>query len=412
MTTEFVVLEQTRQHLGRARAQLGSLLGGMVEHRSEGARLWTTDGREFLNCGGYGVFLLGARHPRVVDAVAEQLGRHPVGTRGLLESAAAGAAAALAEVAPAGLTKVYFAGAGTEATEAALKMAAIQGRTRLIGAAGGYHGKTLGSLSLTANETYQGPFRALLHGAARVPYGDATALAEALGPDGSDVCVVLEPIQGEGGVLLPPAGYLAQVQRLCRERGAMLVLDEIMTGLGRTGTWWRGEVERITPDVLLVGKSLGGGVLPVSAAIATEAAYAAFDADLCLHTSTFSGAPLGMAAAAATLAVLREEDLVGASARIGARLRTGLTEIRDRTCPRHLVDIRGAGTLFGLEFADAGLAGEFLLEMLDARVIVNHSLNAGPVLRLTPPATLQPLDEAWLLEAFEKACVRLAAHAI
>jgi putrescine aminotransferase len=412
MTTEFVVLEQTRQHLGRARAQLGSLLGGMVEHRSEGARLWTTDGREFLNCGGYGVFLLGARHPRVVDAVAEQLGRHPVGTRGLLESAAAGAAAALAEVAPAGLSKVYFAGAGTEATEAALKMAAIQGRTRLIGAAGGYHGKTLGSLSLTANDTYQGPFRALLHGAARVPYGDAAALADALGPDGSDACVVLEPIQGEGGVIVPPAGYLAQVQRLCRERGAMLVLDEIMTGLGRTGTWWRGEVERITPDVLLVGKSLGGGVLPVSAAIATEAAYAAFDADLCLHTSTFSGAPLGMAAAAATLAVLREEDLVGASARIGARLRTGLTEIRDRTCPRHLVDIRSAGTLFGLEFADAGLAGEFLLEMLDARVIVNHSLNAGPVLRLTPPATLQPLDEAWLLEAFEKACVRLAAHAI
>ncbi|WP_174187624.1 aspartate aminotransferase family protein [Nocardia barduliensis] len=411
MTTEFVVLENTRRHLGRARAQLGSLLGGLVEHRSEGARLWTTDGREFLNCGGYGVFLLGARHPRVVDAVTEQLNRHPVGTRGLLEAAAAGAAAALAEVAPAGLTKVYFAGAGTEATEAALKMAAIQGRTRLIGAAGGYHGKTLGALSLTANDTYQGPFRGLLHGASRVPYGDATALEEALGRDGSDACVVLEPIQGEGGVIVPPAGYLAQVQRLCRERGAMLVLDEIMTGLGRTGTWWRGEIERITPDVLLVGKSLGGGVLPVSAAIATEQAYAAFDADLCLHTSTFSAAPLGMAAAAATLAVLREEDLVGASARIGARLHTALTEIRDRTCPRQLVDIRGAGTLFGLEFADAGLAGEFLLEMLDARVIVNHSLNAGPVLRLTPPATLQPLDEAWLLEAFDKACVRLAAHA-
>lgn len=256
MTTEFVVLEQTRRYLGRARAQLGSLLGGLVEHRSEGARLWTTDGREFLNCGGYGVFLLGARHPRVVDAVTEQLGRHPVGTRGLLESAAAGAAAALAEVAPAGLTKVYFAGAGTEATEAALKMAAIQGRTRLIGAAGGYHGKTLGSLSLTANDTYQGPFRALLHGASRVPYGDAAALDAALGSDGSDACVVLEPIQGEGGVIVPPAGYLAQAQRLCRDGGAMLVLDEIMTGLGRTGTWWRGEVEQITPDVLLVGRDL------------------------------------------------------------------------------------------------------------------------------------------------------------
>lgn len=411
MTTEFAVLEQTGRHLGRARAQLGSLLGGLVEQRSEGARLWTTDGREFLNCGGYGVFLLGARHPRVVDAVAEQLGRHPVGTRGLLEAAAAGAAAALTAVAPAGLTKVYFAGAGTEATEAALKMAAIQGRTRLIGATGGYHGKTLGALALTANDTYQSPFRALLHTATRVPYGDTDAFAAALGPDGSDACVVLEPIQGEGGVILPPPGYLAAVQRLCRARGAMLVVDEIMTGLGRTGTWWRGEIDDLTPDVLLVGKSLGGGVLPVSAALATEHAYAAFDADLCLHTSTFSAAPLGMAAATATLTVLREDDLITASARIGDRLLAALTEIRDRTCPRQLVEIRGAGTLLGLEFADAGLAGEFLLDMLDARVLVNHSLNASPVLRLTPPATLAPLDEAWLLEGFEKACVRLANHA-
>lgn len=410
MTAQSTVLEDTRRHLGRARAQLGSLLGELVEERSEGTRLWTADGQEFLNCGGYGVFLLGARHPRVVAAVTEQLHRHPVGTRGLLEPVAARAAAALAAVAPPGLTKAYFAGAGTEATEAALKMAAVQGRTRLIGAAGGYHGKTLGALALTANDTYQGPFRALLHTAARVPFGDADALDAALGPDGSDACVVLEPIQGEGGVVVPPAGYLAAVQRLCRERGAMLVVDEIMTGLGRTGTWWRGDTEGLTPDVLLVGKSLGGGVLPVSAALATEEAYAAFDADLCLHTSTFSAAPLGMAAAAATLAVLHEEDLVAASARIGAALLPRLTAIRDRVCPGAIVDIRGAGTLFGLQFADAGLAGEFLLEMIDARVVVNHSLNAGPVLRLTPPAILRPCDEAWLLEAFEKACVRIAAH--
>src|SRR5690606_6014911 len=290
-------------------------------------------------------------------------------------------------------------------------MAAVQGRHRLIGAGGGYHGKTLGALALTANDTYQAPFRGLLHGAVRVPYGDADALDAALGSDGSDACVVLEPIQGEGGVRIPSAGYLSRVQRLCRERGAMLVLDEIMTGLGRTGTWWRGDVEQITPDVLLVGKSLGGGILPVSAAIATEEAYAAFDADLCLHTSTFSGAPLGMAAAAATIDVLREENLVDASARLGERLLAALTEIRDRTCPEQIVDIRGAGALFGLEFADGGLAGEFLIEMVDARVIINPSLNAGPVLRLAPPANLGPEDEAWLLEAFEKACVRLAANA-
>ncbi|MGW4369559.1 aspartate aminotransferase family protein [Nocardia takedensis] len=410
MTTDSVVLERTTRHLGRARGQLGKLLGGLVEERSEGTRLWTTDGLEFLNCGGYGVFLLGARHPRVVEAVTEQLRRHPVGTRGLLEPAAADAAAELVRIAPEGLERVYFAGAGTEATEAALKMAATQGRTRIIGAAGGYHGKTLGALALTANDTYQAPFRGLLHEAIRVPYGDAAALAAAIGPDGSDACVFLEPIQGEGGVVVPPPGYLAEAQRLCRERGAMFVLDEIMTGLGRTGTWWRGEVDGLRPDVLLVGKSLGGGVVPVSAALATPAAFAAFDADLCLHTSTFSAAPLGMAAAAETLRTLREQDLVAASDALGRRLLPQLTAIRDRACPEGLVEIRGAGTLFGLQFADGALAGEFLLEMIDSRVVVNHSLNAGPVLRLTPPTTFAPEDEAWLLEAFDKACTHIAAH--
>ncbi|MFD6106813.1 aspartate aminotransferase family protein [Nocardia salmonicida] len=411
MTFEQQSLDRTRLHLGRSRAQLGSLLGGLVEDRSAGSRLWTTDGREFLNCGGYGVFLLGARHPRLVAAVVEQLHRHPLSTRGLLEPAAATAAAALTAVAPPGLTKVYFAGAGTEATEAALKMACTQGRSRLIGASNGYHGKTLGALNVTANDTYQAPFRSLLTTATAVPFGDIDAFDAALGSDGSDACVVLEPIQGEGGVVFAPEGYFAAVEKLCRQRGAMLVIDEILTGLGRTGTWWRSGHEGITPDVLLVGKSLGGGLLPVSAALATEEAFAAFDADLCLHTSTFSAAPLGMAAVSATLDTIRDEQIIERAATIGDRLRRGLEEIRQTRCPELMTEIRSAGLLFGLEFAEAGAAGEFLLEMVDANVIMNHSLSSGRVLRLTPPAVFDSSDEAWLLEAFDKACVNLAANA-
>ncbi|HEX2314160.1 MAG TPA: aminotransferase class III-fold pyridoxal phosphate-dependent enzyme [Thermomonospora sp.] len=402
--TETAVLERTGAHLGASRARLAGVLGGLVEDRSQGTRLWTTDGREFLNVGGYGVFLLGARHPRVVAAVEEQLGRHPLGTRALLEPAAAEAAEALAERAPGGLSKIYFAGAGTEAVEAAVKMAATLGRHRLVGARDGYHGKTLGSLPLTANPTYQAPFRPLLRAAEHVPYGDIAAL-EATVAD--DTCVVLEPVQGEGGVNVPPPGYLKQVERLCRERGALLVIDEIMTGLGRTGSWWACERDGVVPDILLAGKSLGGGLLPVSAAIATEEAFAALDADLCLHTSTFSAAPLGMAAARATLQVIEEEGLVERAAVIGARLRATLDDIRRRECPGLLVDVRGAGLLIGLEFADPGLAGGFLLELIDAGVIANHSLNAGPVVRLTPPAVLGSADEAWLVEAFERACVAL-----
>lgn len=390
------VLDLYRRHLSKGRARLAEMTGGQVELSSHGAYVFGADGRRFLDCGGYGVFLLGHTHPAVVEAVVAQVRTHPLATRLLLEPVAAEAAAALAEVTPAGLNRAHFVNSGAEATEAAIKLARAHGKTRLISAVDGYHGKTTGALALTAKELYQAPFRPLLPEVAHVPYGDAAALADVVGPD---ACVVLEPIQGEAGVNIPPDGYLTDVQRICRERGAFFVLDEIQTGLGRLGRWWGADRESVTPDILLVGKGLSGGVVPVAAMVATDAAYAPFDRDPFLHTSTFAASPIAMAAARAAVRTIAAENLVERAAALGQTLLDGLRAL----APALVTDIRGAGLLIGLETRDEHVAGAYMLELLDRGVLVNHSLNAHKVIRLTPPAILSDADITWLLTAFAEA---------
>lgn len=397
------VLTGYRRHLSSGRASLGEMFGGDVEVYATGSWVRTRSGRELLNCGGYGVFIHGARHPRVLAEVRAQLDRNPVATRLLLEPQAALAATALAEVTPAGLDRVHFACSGTEAVEAALKLARAGGRRHVIGMAGGYHGKTLGALSVTGKPLFQQPFQPLLPDVSHVPYGSVRALADALSThDDGTVCVVLEPVQGEAGVIVPPAGYLRAVAALCRRHRAFLVLDEVQTGLGRLGSWWGADREGVVPDVLLAGKALGGGVLPVSALVATEEAFAPFDRDPFIHTSTFSGWPLGMAAVRGAIAAIREDDLVTRADRLGRELSDELGHLVHEIFG-DLATLRGVGLLIGVELAVDGLAGELLLELMAAGVIANHSLNSDRVLRLTPPAVLDEREVQFLLDAFERA---------
>jgi putrescine aminotransferase len=338
--------------------------------------------------------------------VRAQLERQALSTRVLLNEPAALAAEALTSVAPTGLSKVHFSCSGAEAVETAIKIARANGRNRLVSMANGYHGKTTGALSLTARALYQDPFRPLLPEVSHVPFGDIEALAGVLA---GDVCVVVEPVQSEGGVVVAPAGYLKAVRQLCDERGAMLVLDEVMTGLGRLGTWWGADRDGVVPDILLVGKALSGGLVPVAATLATAAAFAPFDRDPYLHTSTFSAAPLAMAAVKATVDVIAGEGLVQKAGEIGERLLAGLSAIAAAQIPHLVSEVRGAGLLIGIELRSGHYAAEFLMDLLDNDVIVNHSMNAHPVIRLTPPAVLTPQQETRLLEAFESACRALAA---
>ncbi|MBB1244037.1 aspartate aminotransferase family protein [Streptomyces durbertensis] len=399
-----------RAHLSKGRATLGELFGGYVETGSEGSWIVTEDGSRFLNCGSYGVLITGARHPTVVRHVTDQLGRHPVASRVFLEPQAALAAEALAARAPAGLERVHFACSGAEAVETAIKIARTRGKDQLVATHDGYHGKTMGALSLTGKDVFQDPFRPLLPGVHHVPYGDADALGELLRTMPGRACVVVEPVQGEAGVVLPPPGYLRAVRELCHAHDALLVLDEIQTGLGRLGTWWGADAEGVTPDLLLAGKALGGGILPVSAVIATPEAFAAFDKDPYLHTSTFSGTPLAMAAVRGALAAIEEDGLVDRARDIGAEMLTTVRDIARRHYGPVLREVRGRGLLIGIEFAIPGPAGDLLIELIQHGVVANHSLNSHLVLRLTPPAVLDASDTRFLYEAFDRACHAQAAR--
>jgi putrescine aminotransferase len=400
------VADRYRRHLSRGRARVAELTGGLVEVASAGSTVTDAQGRDYLDCGGYGVFLLGHRHPAVVAAVVDQVQRHPLSTRLMLEPTVARAAETLASVTPEGLDLVHFVNSGAEATEAAIKLARAHGRRTLVSTTGGFHGKTMGALGLTANDTYQAPFRPLLPDVVHVPFGDAAALGAVLTPE---TCVVVEPVQGEGGVVVPPAGYLAEVARLCAEAGAMLVLDEVQTGLGRLGTWWGADREGVRPDVLLVGKGLSGGVVPAAAMVATRAAYRPFSDDPFLHTSTFAGSPIAMAAAAAAVTAIRDEGLVERARVLGERLLGALTDAVGPFRPP-VRDVRGVGLLIGIELDDPGVALELVLDLLARGVLVNHSLSAHHVVRLTPPAVMTDAEADRLVETVGAAVRDLAGR--
>ncbi len=373
--------------MNRGLARLAQLMSSPLEVRSSGCHVYDAEGRAYLDCGGYGVFILGHCHPAVVQAATRQLSTHPVATRLFLSPELAAAAEAVAAVAPAGLEYVWFGNSGAEATEAGIKLARLNGARTLVAMQSGFHGKTLGALSVTGRPLFRDPFEPLLPSVRFVPFGDVAALAVVL--DGTDkACVVLEPVQAEGGVNIPPPGYLKAVEQACRSHGAFLVLDEIQTGLGRLGHWWGADREDVVPDVLLTGKALGGGVLPVSAVVASPEAFAEFNRDPYLHTSTFGGSPLAAATARATIETIHREGIVEKSRDLGARLLRRLGAAVEHWRPDVVADVRGEGLLIGLEFAAEHLAGEFVLEMINRRVLVSHSLNANRVVRFTPPALL------------------------
>jgi putrescine aminotransferase len=405
------VLEAYRAHVGVGAARLAESLGAPVERDSAGSYLWDTDGRQYLQCGGYGVFILGHRHPEVVAALHRQLDRHPLATRTLLSAELADAATALTAVAPAGLERVYFGCTGAEAVETAFKLARANGRRRIVAMRGGFHGKTFGALSATDRLAFQQPFRPLLSNVEMVPYGDVDALATTLA-EGDPACVILEPVQGEGGVRIPPDGYLAQVSQVCRRSRALLVVDEIQTGLGRLGTWWGWDVPDACPDLLLVGKALGGGCVPVSAVLATAEVFSPLDRNPRLHSSTFSAYPLGMAAVSATMAVLRTEEIPARAARLGARLDTPIRAAFAKLPATVVRDVRSRGLLFGFDFASPALAGRFSHALLESGVIATSSLGADTVVRLTPPAVLSESDVDWLLGAVAGAVERLEPAAV
>ena len=308
----------------------------LVLARGEGCHVWDEDGNRYLDLlGGIAVNALGHAHPALVEAVTRQLGTlGHVSNFFTTEPQVALAERLLSLTGREG--RVFLANSGTEANEAALKLTRRTGRTKLVAAEGAFHGRTMGALALTSKAAYREPFEPLPGDVTFVPYGDTQALAAAV--DERTAAVVLEPIQGEAGVVVPPAGYLAEARRITTEHGALLWVDEVQTGAGRTGEWFAHGAD-VAPDVVTLAKGLGGG-MPIGACLAYGDAGALLGPGN--HGTTFGGNPVACAAALAVLSTIESEGLLAHARAVGARLRQGLAS------DERVLDVRGQGMLIGL----------------------------------------------------------------
>jgi len=403
------VIAKYEGHVSQSMAALAQLMNAHVEVRAQGSHVWDEEGTQYLDCGGYGVFLLGHRHPYVVDAVKRQLDRQGFSTRVLLNPGLADAATSLASKAPNGLEYVFMTNSGAEATELGLKLAKASGAKHIIAMHNGFHGKTNGALSVTGRPLYREPFEPLLPNVTFVPFGDIFELRRALSRE-ERMAVILEPIQAEAGVVIPPKGYLREVERLCRDRGAFLIIDEVQTGLGRLGVWWGTEIEGVTPDVMLVGKILSGGLVPVGAVVATSEAFEPLNRDPLIHSSTYSGNPVAMAAVQATLAAIEQEDAVAKADRLGARIKALLADALKEVCQELVQEVRGLGLLLAVEFKADHFAGDFVFELLSRHVIVSTSLNTNRVVRFHPSIMISDTDLTWLRDAVQESGAAVASR--
>jgi acetylornithine/LysW-gamma-L-lysine aminotransferase len=355
--------------------------------RGQGARVWDADGREYIDCvAGIGVAGAGHCHPAIADAISEQAHRLVTGSEMFYNDKRAEMYERLATMVPEGIERFFLCNSGSEATEAAIKFARLTtGRPGIIAATGAFHGRTLGALSATFRKEYRDPFGPLVPGFSHVKYDDIEKLEAAV--NDQTAAVILEVIQGEGGVIACRPEYLRAARELCDRHGAMLIVDEVQTGFGRTGKWFATQHHGVTPDLIAMGKAIAGGV-PMGAVGMGERVTGLKPG---VHGSTFGGNPLACAASAATLMVYQTERLDEHAAEMGAYLRGRLEEINSPL----IKEVRGMGLLVGIELK---IRAARVVEAMMARGVL--ALTAGTtVLRLLPPLVIGPRELDTVVEA-------------
>lgn len=384
-------IEKYRNYVSPSMANLLKFSGFAIpEKDASDCYIRDIAGNEYLDCvGGYGAFSLGHLHPRVVQAVKDQLEKEALKSHYFMSTELADICELLSEVTPGNLQYSFICNSGTEAVEGALKAARVHtGRPGFVGAINGFHGKTFGGLSVSGREVYRSQFYPLLPDVKHVPFGDIQAMADAV--DETTAAVILEVIQGEGGIIIPPDGYLPQVRRICDEQGALLILDEVRTAFGRTGAMFASEHYSVVPDIVTMAKALGGGVMPVGAFSAKpEIWHSFFDKNPYLHSSTFGGNPLACAAAIAAIRTTIDENLVDRSAKMGKKLLSALGEIASRH-PKVIKEVRGKGLLAGIEFTVDDFAALVITVCGKHNLLVAYSLNNPKVIRIEPPLIITP----------------------
>ncbi|MBI4864046.1 MAG: aminotransferase class III-fold pyridoxal phosphate-dependent enzyme [Candidatus Riflebacteria bacterium] len=377
-----------------------------IEWAGQGVYFTDVMGRRYLDClGGFGIYSAGIKHPKIVSAVQAQLARMPLSSQELLDPLRGALSKMLGEITPGDLQYAFFISNGTDAIEGAMKLARLYtGNSGFVTCLRGFHGKSYGSLSLMGKAEYRVAFEPLLQDVYFVPFGDADAveaeLEKALAV-GMDIAgVVAEPVQGEAGAIVPPDDYWPRIREICNRYNVLLIADEVQTGLGRTGKMFGVDHWNVAPDIMCLGKALGGGVMPLSAFISTPKIWKVMETNPFIHSSTFGGNPLACSAGIAALNVTLEEDLPGQAAKTGKYLLGELKKMQERY-PEVWIEARGLGLLIGLEFVDSEFGYSVAAGLFKRGVLVAGTMLNAKTIRIEPALNIKKTQVDELLEKLD-----------
>ncbi len=361
--------------------------------RGKGAIVWDVSGNEYIDCmGGYGVALIGHCNDRVINAIKNQSEKLITCHMSIYNNARLEFLEKISKISPKKLSKFFFSNSGAESTEAALKFSRkFTGKSGTIAMSGGYHGKTFGALSVTHNEKYRKSFQPLLEGVKFVPYSNPSKIEESL--DSSIGTVIIEPIQGETGIIVPPDGVLQQIRKICDQNNLILIFDEIQTGLGRTGRMWAGEHWSTTPDIMCLAKGIAGG-LPMGLTLCKPDILDSMKVGE--HSSTFAGNPLSCSAGTATIESIIEENLVENAMKVGNIFKNGLFQLKENH--RIVRDVRGLGLMLALELRFD--IKDILFDGIKEGLLMLYS--GRNIIRLLPPLVLDEVKVAKTLSIMDK----------
>ena len=360
--------------------------------RGVGAHVWDVEGKEYIDCmGGYGVALVGHQNQRVNNAIKEQVDKIITVHSSLYNKTREGFLKKLIEISPKGLTQVHLNNSGAEAVEAAMKFARkFTGKKGMVAMKGSYHGKSFGALSLTFNPKYRKAFAPLVEKVSFASFGDIDSLRSVIDED--TAFIILEPVQGESGIIVAPDGFLQEVRKLCDEKGIILIFDEIQAGLGRTGRLWAGEHWNTVPDILCLAKGIAGGV-PMGATLVRPDILASISKGE--HSSTFGGNPISCAAGIAALTAITEDGLIENSKKMGELFKEGLEKLKEKHTM--IREIRGKGLMIGIELKFE--VKNILMELIEEGDLMLYS--GRNILRILPPLVITEEDVTKVLGALD-----------
>ncbi len=372
----------------------------IIEEKRGGASSWDITGKRYIDCQtGSGIMNAGRRNPEIVAALKKALDSYDIGVFLLCSKQKADLAKKLAEITPGDLRCSVFGVGGGEAVDAAMKIArGYTMKKQIIYAQKAYHGHTGFALSASGREAYKESFHPLMPGFTMVDFGDAEAVKKSI--DNDTAAVILETIQGEGGINIPPEGYLEQVRKICDENEVLLILDEIQTGFGRTGKMFACEHFGVVPDIMTVAKSLGGGIYPISATIFKEEINDFFIPHPFVHLSTFGGSDLGCIVALATIDYIIKHDLPGNAEKMGQRFRTGFDTLLAQY-PELLLEVRQKGLMMGLQYTNDSIGPRMTRKLSDRGVLAVYTGNDPSICRFMPPLVITAPEVDEVLNALE-----------